>query len=80
MHKFTLLKQLSEIKKIMHTLCIIGDMSDDHIAVVADCMVSNLRTDECRAGCANCHLNELQNKLVTAHAKIDSNNGKAHNT
>ena len=65
-----------EIKRILHTFCIIGDMCDDQIAIVADCMVINLGTDQCRAGCANCSLNEIFNKLEMIQPKIDHNNGK----
>ena len=59
-----------EIKKLVLTLCIIKDMSDDQIAIEADCLIKNLRTDQCRAGCANCSLNELYETLKMNHSQI----------
>ena len=66
----------SEIKKLVLTLCIIGDMSDDQTAIEADCLIKNLRTDQCRAGCANCSLNELFEKLKVNHSLIGTDQGK----
>ena len=55
-------------------------MFDDQIDVIADCIVSNLRTDECRAGCANCHLTELTKKLEMTYQKINQENGKQNDS
>ena len=68
-------KSFIEIKKIQHTFCIIGDMIDDQIAIQADCMITNLRTEDCRAGCANCYLNELMAELMTLQVEFNDDPG-----
>ena len=70
---------LLEIKKLVLTLCIIKDMSPDQIDIEADCLIKNLKTDQCRAGCANCSLNELFDQLKTNHAQIGNIEGKFMN-
>ena len=50
-------------------------MFEEQIPIVADCIVSNLRTDECRAGCPNCYMTELVKELELAHIKINHENG-----
>ena len=65
-----------EMKKLLLTLYIIDDMSTDQISIETDCLINNLRTDQCRAGCANCSLNELFDTLKTNHIQIGLIEGK----
>lgn len=73
---FCIYKNILEIKKLLLTLYIIDDMSTDQIPIETDCLINNLRTDQCRAGCANCSLNELFNILKTNHGQIGIIEGK----
>ena len=65
-----------EMKKLLLTLYIIDDVSTDQISIETDCLINNLRTDQCRAGCANCSLNELFDTLKTNHFQIGFIEGK----
>ena len=65
-----------EMKKLLLTLYIIDDVSTDQISIETDCLINNLRTDQCRAGCANCSLNELFDTLKTNHIQIGFIEGK----
>ena len=70
------IKNILEIKKLLLTLYIVDDMSTDQIPIETDCLINNLRTDQCRAGCANCSLNELFNILKANHGQIGIIEGK----
>ena len=67
---------LSEIKRLLHVLNYLADSTEGPAKITEECLIENLHKIECKAGCVNCGLNELLDKLDDCFKQRHYDSGK----